>query len=140
MRYYHRILWNVFKNCKTRARDWLGTSQHVFGLLTGKVHSHHPYREIEDEDLENTLSENYMDEVEPLDKYEDNNEERDVDEMDEQLADPRAYPRPKPFIRRRWIRRISISCTIRCGTYNWCRVRSRGYCHYPNGCICTRFA
>ena len=58
------------------------------------MHSHRPHKETEDEDLENTLIENYEDEVEPLDKYEDNNEDPDLEEIDEQLADPRAYPRP----------------------------------------------
>ena len=115
-------------------RDWLQALQNVFGLLAGKVHSRHPHREIEDEDLENTLMENYKDEVEPLGKYEDNNEEPDVEEMDEQLANPRAYPRPKPF---RLLRRLT--CTVKCGRYNWCRVLSTGYCLYPYGCICTGF-
>ena len=117
--------------------DWLRTLQHVFGFLTGKVHSHHPHKEIEDEDLENTLIENYKDEDEPLEEYEDNNEDPQLEDMEEQLADPRAYPRPKPF---RLLRRISISCTFKCARYKWCRGRSRGYCPYPDGCNCSRFA
>ena len=118
--------------------EWLWILKDAFGLLTGKVHSHHPHPGIEDENLENTLIENYEDEVEPLDKYDDNMEEPDVEEMDEQLADPRAYPRPKPW---RWLRRVSLGCTLKCTQYNWCRVRSKGNkCSYPRGCNCTKFA
>ena len=117
--------------------SWLRTLQHIFGFLTGKVHSHHPHKEIEDEDLENTLIENYQDEDEPLEKYEDNNEDPQLEDMDEQLADPRAYPRPKPW---RWLRRVSIGCTVKCAHYNWCRVRSRGHCAHPHVCNCSRFA
>ena len=115
----------------------LRTLQHIFGFLTGKVHSHHPHKEIEDEDLENTLIENYQDEDEPLEEYEDNNEDPQLEDMDEQLADPRAYPRPKPW---RWLRRVSIGCTVKCARYNWCRLRSRGHCAHPHGCNCSRFA
>ena len=117
--------------------DCLRTLQHIFGLLTGRLHSHHPHKEIEDEDLENMLIENYEDEKELLDEYKDNNDDLELEEMDERLADPRAYPHPKPW---RWFRRISISCTLQCGNYNLCRVRSRGPCKYPSGCQCTRFA
>ena len=117
--------------------SWLRTLQHIFGFLTGKVHSHHPHKEIEDEDLENTLIENYQDEDEPLEEYEDNNEDSQLEDMDEQLADPRAYPRPKPW---RWLRRVSIGCTVKCARYNWCRLRSRGHCAHPHGCNCSRFA
>ena len=117
--------------------SWLRTLQHIFGFLTGKVHSHHPHKEIEDEDLENTLIENYQDEDEPLEEYEDNNEDPQLEVMDEQLADPRAYPRPKPW---RWLRRVSIGCTVKCARYNWCRLRSRGHCAHPHGCNCSRFA
>lgn len=117
--------------------DSLWTLQHAFGFLTGNLHSHHPYKENEDEDLENTLIENYEDEVEPYDEYEDNIQDQELEVMDEQLADPRAYPRPKPW---GWIRRISIRCTWKCTKYNICRVRSRGHCSYPRGCNCTRFA
>lgn len=118
--------------------DRLWTLPHVFGFLTGKVHSHHPHTEIEDEDLENALIENCEDEVELLDEYEDNNEHPVFEEMDEQLADPRADPRPKPW---RWLRRVSVSCTVKCGRYNWCRLRTKNkQCTYPRGCNCTRFA
>ena len=103
----------------------LRTLQHIFGLLTGKLYSHHPHKEIEDEDLENMLIENYEDEEELLDEYKDNNDDLELEEMDERLADPRAYPHPKPW---RWLRRINISCTLRCGSYNWCRLRSKGKC------------
>ena len=115
----------------------LRTLQHIFGFLTGKVHSYHPHKEIEDEDLENTLIENYQDEDEPLEEYEDNNEDPQLEDMDEQLADPRAYPRPKPW---RWLRRVSIGCTVKCARYNWCCLRSRGHCAHPHGCNCSRFA
>ena len=77
--------------------DSLWTLQHAFDFLTGNLHSHHPYKENEDEDLENTLIENYEDEVEPYDEYEDNIQDQELEVMDEQLADPRAYPRPKPW-------------------------------------------
>ena len=73
--------------------DWLWILQDAFGLLRGKVHSHHPHPGIEDENLENKLIENDEDEVEPLDKYDDNIEEPDVEEMDEQLANPRSFQR-----------------------------------------------
>ena len=73
--------------------DWLWILQDAFGLLTGEVHPHHSHPGIEDENLENKLIENDEDEVEPLDKYDDNIEEPDVEEMDEQLADPRSFQR-----------------------------------------------
>ena len=112
--------------------------QHVFGFLIGKVHSHHSHKEIEDEDLENTLIENYEDDVEPLDEYEDNNEHPELEKTDEKLADPRAYPRPKPW---GWLRRVSVSCIVKCGKYNWCRLRIKNKrCSYPRGCNCKRFA
>ena len=97
--------------------DWLWTLQDVFGFLSGKVHSHHHHKEIEDEDLENTLIENYKDEDQPLDEFEDNNEDLQLEDMDGQLADPRAYPLPMLW---RWLQRVSIGCTIKCARYNWC--------------------
>ena len=118
--------------------DRLWTLKHVLGFLTGKVHSHHPHKKIEDEYLENALIENYEDEVEPLDEYEDNNEHPEFEEMDEQLADPGADPRPKLW---RWLRRVSVSCTVKCGRYNWCRLLTKNkQCTYPRDCNCTRFA
>ena len=116
--------------------DWLWTLQDVFGFLSGKVHSHHHHKEIEDEDLENTLIENYKDEDQPLDEFEDNNEDLQLEDMDGQLANPRAYPLPMLW---RWLQRDSIGCTIKCARYKWYRVRSRGHCSYPRGCNCRRF-
>ena len=83
------------------------------------------------------MIEDYKDEDEPLDEYEDIIEGPQLEDMDEHLADPRAYPRPKPW---RWLRRVSIGCTVKCTRYNWCRVRSKRYCPYPRGCNCRRFA
>ena len=117
--------------------DWLWTLQDVFGFLSGKVHSHHPHKEIEGEDLENTLIENYKVEDQPLDEFEDNNEDLQLEDMDGQLAAPRAYPLPMLW---RWLQRVRIGCTIKCARYNWCRVCSRGHCSYPRGCNCRRFA
>ena len=91
---------------------------------------------IEDEYLENLLINNYEDEKELLDEYKNNDEDPEFEDMDEQLADPRAYPHPKPW---RWLRRVSISCTIQCTNYNLCLVRSTG-CKHPRGCVCNRFA
>lgn len=113
--------------------DCLRTLQPIFGFLTGKVHSHHPHKEIEDDDLENMLIKNYEDEEELLDEY-NNNEDPELEDMDEQLADPRAYPHPKL----KWPRvrgTITISFRIICAKFCDCVVKSFR-CVYPPGCVC----
>ena len=133
--YYQQILLKVSKHffCKTPVGDCLRTLKHIFGFLTGKLHSHHPHKEIEDDDLENMLIKNYEDEEELLDEYS-NNEDPELVDMDEQLADPRAYPHPKP----RWIRgSITISFRIVCAKFCDCVAVSTS-CVYPPGCVCNR--
>lgn len=83
------------------------------------------------------LFENYENEQELLDEYKDNNDDPELEEMDERLADPRAYPHPKPW---RWLRRVNIGCTVQCTKYHWCRLRSKEPCSHPPGCECTKFA
>ena len=137
-RYYQQIFLKVSKHffCKTHVVDGLRTLQTIFGFLTGKVHSHHPHKEIEDDDLENMLIKNYEDEEELLDEY-NNNEDPELEDMDEQLADPRAYPHPKP----KWPRvrgKITISFRIICAKFCDCVVKSFR-CEYPPGCVCNKF-
>ena len=136
-RYYQRILLKISKQffCKTHVGDCLRTLHHIFGFLTGKVHSHHPHKEIEDDALENMLIRNYEDEEELLDEYNNNNEDPELEDMDEHLADPRAYPHPKPW---RWLRRINLGCTALCTKYWFCAFKSNT-CQYPGNCNCNQF-
>ena len=126
---------SIFKNNS----EWLLHTT-TFLLFIGRVHSHHSHMEIDDTDLEKALIEKYYqdEDEDTFDDYNNRFYESELDEMDELLADPRPYPRPRPW---RWIRRISIGCTFKCSSYNWCVVR-KGYqkCRYPSGCNCRRFA
>ena len=122
--------------------EWLLHNTLLLSCI-GRLHSHHS-QEIDDTDtdLEKALIEKYyQDEDEDAfdDEYNNRNYDSEFDETDELLADPRPYPRPRPW---RWLRRVSISCTIRCGTYNWCVLRARNprQCRRPSGCNCRRFA
>ena len=97
--------------------------------------------DVEDENLEQALVDNIIqDEKEDaLDEYHNGSEDPDVDVRDEELADPRAYPRPKPW---EWIKRISISCTISCVKYHYCWIKSFDFrrCQQPINCNCDKFA
>ena len=122
--------------------EWLLHNTSLLSCI-GRLHSHHS-QEIDDTDtdLEKALIEKYyQDEDEDAfdDEYNNRNYDSEFDETDELLADPRPYPRPRPW---RWIRRVRIGCTIRCGSYNWCLLRKRNHrrCKYPRGCNCRRFA
>ena len=111
-----------------------------FLFYIGRLHSHHSDREIDDTDLEKALIEKYYqdEDEDAFDEYSNQHYEPELDEMDELLADPGPYARPRPW---RWIRRVSISCTLRCGSYNWCILRKGPRrCRYPRGCNCRRFA
>merc|ERR1712121_330645 len=86
-------------------------------------------------------SSGYRDYVRALKELERGNDEEDNDvdlDLDEELDDP-ALVRAK---RSPWWRRVSISCTIKCTRYNWCRIKSftLGNCKYPRGCDCNKFA
>ena len=97
--------------------------------------------DIEDNDLEKKLIDNFIQDQneEALDEYQNDSEGPDFAVLDEELADPRAYPHPKPW---GWVKRINISCTIRCTKYHYCRIKSYGFgrCQHPSDCNCNKFA
>ena len=133
---------NFSKSTFKNTFEWLLHNTSFLSCI-GRLHSHHS-QEIDDTDtdLEKALIEKYyQDEDEDAfdDEYNNRNYDSEFDETDELLADPRPYPRPRPW---RWIRRVRIGCTIRCGSYNWCLLRKRNHrrCKYPRGCNCRRFA
>lgn len=97
----------------------------------GKLPAHPRHKETEDNDLEKTLIEDYQDEDEGFNEYDENNGDSEHGEIDTQLADARAYPRPNPW---RWLRRVSISCTWKCTKHHLLRK------DYPQGCECNKFA
>ena len=132
-----------FTFSKSTFKNNLGWLLHNTSFLfcIGRLHSHHSDREIDDTDLEKALNEKYYqdEDEDAFDEYSNRHYEPELDETDELLADPRPYARPRPW---RWLGRVSISCTLRCGSYNWCILRNRDHrrCRRPSGCICNRFA
>ena len=93
------------------------------------------------DNLETALADNFIQDQkkDAFDEYNNGGEDPDVDVRDEELADPRAYPRPKPW---EWLKRINILCTISCVRYHYCWIKSfdSGRCQYPTGCNCHKFA
>ena len=96
--------------------------------------------DVEDNDLEKALVDNFIQDEneEAFDEYQNDREDPQPEVFDEELADPLAYPHPKPW---EWIKRIRIPCTIECGKYHYCRIKSFsfGRCQYPRGCNCNKF-
>ena len=74
------------------------------------------------DNLETALADNFIQDQkkDAFDEYNNGGEDPDVDVRDEELADPRAYPRPKPW---KWLKRINILCTISCLRYHYCWIK-----------------
>ena len=93
--------------------------------------------DIEDNDLEKALVDNFIHDKNEgvLDEYHNGREDPQLVVVDEELANPRAYPHPKPW--------LDIgTCIRRCRGYNNCRNGFSSFrrCFYPRGCDCNRFA